>query len=71
MGAPYYVIVEGRRGPKRPQPDLETARSEAHRLYLNHGMTRAVSVLETLEHQPAARQKKQSQSRPGLEAPTP
>jgi outer membrane biosynthesis protein TonB len=47
--APFFIYLNGHGNCKRPQPDIETARTEAKRLYdLNEGRAR-VLILETLE----------------------
>lgn len=47
--APFYLTVEGARGPKKPHGTLESAREEARRLYTQHKTARRVYLLGTLE----------------------
>jgi outer membrane biosynthesis protein TonB len=47
--APYYIYVNGRGNCKRPQPDIDTARTEAKRLYDVNCSRASVSILETFD----------------------
>lgn len=49
MAAPYFIYVDGRAKPKRPHPDLESARKEAHRLFQLRGGLKSVLILEMCE----------------------
>ena len=49
MAAPFFIYVNGTARPKRPQPDIETARTEALRLFRCHDHQREVLILETCE----------------------
>ena len=49
MPHPYFLAVEGHGAPKRPHPDLDSARAEARRLFASHHGRHRVYVLETLE----------------------
>ena len=49
MPAPFFIYVNGSARPKRAQPDIDTARAEADRLYKIHERRKQVLILETTE----------------------
>ena len=49
MPTPFFIYVNGTARPKRPQPDIESARREAARLHAIHEGKRQVLILETAE----------------------
>lgn len=51
--APYYVLVIGSGRSRKPHATLESAREEAHRLYMKVEKQFPVAILETLEVAPA------------------
>lgn len=57
MAAPYFLYVNGKGRPKRPHESIESAETEARRLFDKYAGRREVLILETnrvIEPQPAA-----------------
>lgn len=57
MAAPYFLYVDGKGCPKHPHGSLESAETEARRLFEKYAGERSVSILETnriLEAKPMA-----------------
>jgi len=46
---PYYLIVEGLRGPQKQHTDIESARTEAQRLHRFNKRARSVYILAAIE----------------------
>ena len=49
MPAPYFLVVEGKRGPKVPASDLEAALKQARLLHERNDGAKRVFVLETVQ----------------------
>ena len=45
--SPYFIVVEGQKGPKKPHSTLESVRAEAARLFDQHDGRMTVFILET------------------------
>lgn len=49
LSAPYFLVVEGKRGPKVPLADLDAARAQAQCLHARNEGRKRVFILATID----------------------